>query len=410
MRTLDKAGVSNKLGGPAEAGRFSLALAIAGPVYMFANLRFGSILGSDMREYVPLREYFTVRAWLLLSATLLVFLSVSMRETTTVTWVLLFVALTKVTEAISELCCGVQQRIERMDRIAISLVANGVFGVSVFASVYAITRSLVFACAGIAAARLVVVLCYDIPMTRWAARQPVFSGAATRNIDAAERRRSLWLLLLSAAPLGITAALISLTSNIPRYVLTAVFDEEKLGMYASIAIVLQAGNLVFRAVEQPVLPRLAVAAKQHDAERFWKLLISMCGVFLIIAAVGAAISFLIGGQLLAIVFTPEFRSFGPVLSLITVAMAVAQIAGMIESSLIASRVIAVQVPMHCVTVVSCLVLSLVLIPRFELYGAVLAITICRFPFMCIGVWLLRQKFAEKGDGTAVPRMTERVAA
>ena len=409
--------VLNKLGSTAEAGRYSLALAITGPVFMFANLRFASVLGSDMRDQVPLADYFTVRAWLLLSAFGFVFVSVTFREATSVSWVLLFVALTKVTEAISGLCCGVQQRIERMDRIAISLVANGVSAICVFAAIYSLTRNLALASAGIAAARLLVMLCYDIPMTRKAAQQPVFSGTKgghLHDVDSlAERRHRKWTLMLSAAPLGITATLISLTSNIPRYVLTAVFDERKLGMYASIAIVLQAGNLVFRAVEQPVLPRLALAAKQRDATRFWRLLISMCGVFLAIALVGGVISFLFGGQLLSLVFTSKFRTFGTVLSFVTVAAAVAQIAGMIESSLIAARLIAVQVPMHIVTVVSCLLLSLFLIPRYELYGAVLSVTICRFPFMCIGVWLLRQKFAERvaPEGTADRReLCDRAAA
>ena len=73
------------------------------------------------------------------------------------------------------------------------------------------------------------------------------------------------------------------------------------------------------------------------------------------------------------------------------AMAIAQMAGMIEASMIAARIINVQLPLHAITTTICLVAGWLLIPRYELAGAVIALAICRFPFMLIGVLFLRQK-------------------
>ena len=51
-------------------------------------------------------------------------------------------------EALSDLCCGIQQRIERMDRIAISMAANGVSIIAAFALIFFWTQSLALATFG----------------------------------------------------------------------------------------------------------------------------------------------------------------------------------------------------------------------------------------------------------------------
>ena len=85
---------------------------------------------------------------------------------------------------------------------------------------------------------------------------------------------------------------------------------------------------------------------------------------------------------------------GGVLAAMVLASVFSQVAGIIESALIAARLTAQQVPMHCITAISCLALCIWLIPIYQLYGAVLAVTVCRFPFVAIGVLLLRQKLRE----------------
>lgn len=383
--------VLNKLGSTSEVGRYSLALAITGPIFLFANLRFGTVLASDMRATVRLRDYFTLRFILLALAVVAVFVTLIVRGAVGIAPLLAVVALTKTAEAITDLCRGVQQRIERMDRIAISLVANGAAMIGSFATIYYLNGNLLWAATGLLFGRLAVLLAYDIPLARDASRQPVFvSDDATEVVTPAERRSRQIALLVSAAPLGITATLLSLTTNIPRYVIPVIFDEEMLGLFASVGIVLQAGNLVFRAVEQPALPRLAAALVQRDRKRFWKMLVSLCGAFMSIGLIAATLSLLVGGRLLSLMFTPQFATLGGVLAAMTLAAAIAQIAGMIESSLIAARVIPIQVPIHCITAATCLGLSYALIPQYGLYGAVIAVSACRFPFMIMGVLLLRR--------------------
>ena len=262
--------VINKIGGTEEAGDFGLALAITAPVFMFANLRFSTLLGSDMRATVLLSDYFRLRAALVLLAVVTIgaIAFVLAARGSGAALLLLLVAFVKAAEAFSDLCCGVQQRIERMDRIAVSLVANGVTLALVFGLVYYWTASLVLATLGWFGARCLVLFIYDVPMARLVARRRGFAKGP--EVDAVSPR--MWALLWAGIPLGVTAALISLTTGIPRYVISAIYDESTLGLFTSTAVILQAGNLVFRAVEQPALPRLARLLEQRDSSKFWALL------------------------------------------------------------------------------------------------------------------------------------------
>ena len=386
--------VLNKLGGTAVAGEFSWVLAVIAPIFMCANLRFSTVLASDMRSEFRISDYFYLRASLLLAAMAAVVLYIVVSGNTQIACLLLVVALSKSIEAFSDLCCGLQQRIERMERIAFSLMANGIAMAALFAVIFFVTRNLAYAAVGLLVARVTVLLSYDIPMARIAAKQSVFrkiaDNAASNSITSMARMRRL---LLAGAPLGITAALMSLTTNVPRYIIPEFFDKQTLGLFVSIAVVLQAGTLIFRAIELPAIPRLARLLDRRDRVGFWKLLHSLFAIFSGIGLAGCVVSLLIGPQLLVFVFNNQFRTLGGVLALLTLATSITQIAGMVESALIAARMTRVQVPMHLLTTVSCLLLCLWLIPAYELYGAVLALGICRIPLTIIGVLLLRQKLA-----------------
>lgn len=385
--------------GTAAAGRFNWAMAATAPLFMFANLRFRTILATDTRSQNKLTDYFGIRAILLGIVSCIVGIMVVklFRDgETTKAMLVLAIAATKVVEAFSDLCCGLQQRVERMDRVAGSLAANGLLMTTAFVAVYLSTQDVVWATLGLLAARTLVLVAYDIPLARIAARDACFSVSSLTATNSSR----IQTLVFAALPLGITAGLLSLTSNIPKFIIPRIFDLGMLGIYASLAVTIQAGNLIFRAIELPAMPRLAKLIHERDATRFWQLLNKLIAVFIVLGAIGASLSLLVGGAVLGLLFNSAYETMGGVLALVVVGTAIAQVAGIIESSLIAARLTAVQLPMHCVTVGLCLVLSLALIPRFEIYGAVLAVTICRFPFMAIGVWLLRQKLAQPGDVTS----------
>jgi O-antigen/teichoic acid export membrane protein len=258
-----------------------------------------------------------------------------------------------------------------------------------FTATFLLTKNMVYAAGGILIARLVTLLAFDLPMARRAAGLPLFSEAVAEENE--ETRAYTSAIFCQALPLGITTVLLSLTSNIPRYLIADMHSEHLLGIFCSMAAVMQAGTLVFRAIELPTTPRLARLIREKDGRRFWRILNALLAIFLVVGLLGAAVSLVVGPRLLSIVFTPEYASMGGLLALLVLATAISQMAGMIEASMIAARMIKVQLPLHLVTTGLCLLAGWMLIPRYELAGAVIALTICRIPFMVFGVLLLRQK-------------------
>ena len=414
--------ILNRFGPTAEAGLYGLALGITAPLFMFANLRFSTILATDVKNKATLRDYFSLRGVLLGSALVLAVPLACLYPKVTV--LVCILALSKAIEAISELCCGVQQRIGRIDRIAISLIANGVLLASTFFIAYYTTRSLAVACAAICVARLIVLLSYDVPKARAASLHAAFSLDETANRelsdaqanetdDKTERDRARRSLLAIGLPLGITAALISLTSNIPRYTIPSILNDDMLGIFVSLAVVLQAGNLVFRAVEIPTIPRLAKFIDARDRAGFWTLLARAVGLFAVVGFAGAIVGWNFGAQILVAAFDePAYAGYQGLLVLMIFCTTFSQLAGMIESSLIASRITAVQIPMHCLTAISCLALCLWLVPVQQLYGAAIAVTLCRVPFVVLGLLLIHRKLASAKDASnlAEERISSRLAA
>ena len=369
---------------------------------MFANLRFSTVLATDRGETVHLADYFGLRVALVSVAVVGLAIWCSIRGGFGIEWLLAVITLCKAVEAINELCCGVQQRIERMDRIAISLGANAIAISAAFAVIYYLTRNLTLAAVGhlgstfgclVGIRSSGVALGGERDRLRW-------KGETRSELAYRGSWNRMQRLLIAAAPLGVTAALVSLTFNIPRYIIRAEHSREMLGLFASVAVVMQAGALVFRAVEQPALPRLARFLERRDAYGFWGLLFRLCCLFFVMGLGCCVASLVLGPLRPGDRFYVRLHESGWGTCADGIGDMRLAIAGMIESSLIAARVTAVQVPMHCITAITCFGLCRLLVPTMELYGAVLAVAVCRFPFMLVGVWFLREKLrAPKLDRT-----------
>jgi len=402
--------VLNKLGSPLAVGRFGLALAIAAPLFFLANLRLAQLLATDMRTRVNLVNYFLLRSWLIWAALFLVGIALNVVGTREITIVLILVSFSKAAEGMTELCHAAQQRIQRVDRIAISLFANGIIVTAGFCIAYALTNSLEWAVTWMIGGRLAMLFGYDLPMLRKASRETVFTNLTTNPttmLAATTSTKATWFRSLEldesigivkhALPLGITGLLLCLTSNIPRYIIVKELSEHALGIFCTLAAALQAGNLIFKAIEQPTSPRMAQLLKSRNAQGFWSLTNKLMCLFLLGGAVFSGLSLLAGPYLLGFVL-PEYAAWSGLLALLFITSMGAQIAGMVESCLIAARITAVQLPIHLLTISTCFVTSLLLVPKYGLYGAVLALIICRIPYTVIGIWLLH-RFLREPDST-----------
>ena len=94
--------------------------------------------------------------------------------------------------------------------------------------------------------RALVLLAYDIPRARTV-------------IGPGERLAPLWdlaamrKLFLAVLPLGLTTALISLNSNLPRYFIDGVLGADELGYFAAVAYLVLAASLVIGSLARAAM-------------------------------------------------------------------------------------------------------------------------------------------------------------
>ena len=253
-----------RLGSPEAVGRLALGLAVTGPIMLFCNLQLRTVQATDALRKYEFGDYFGLR----LVSTCVAFAAVYLVTLAggyvgEVRSIILWLVLARGIESFSDLIHGSLHRRELMDRIAQSQIVRGVLSVSVFAIVFAWTRSTATATASLAASWMFVLVAIDIPIA-WPG---ILSegGRLRPRFSQVVMRRLFWLAL----PEGLVAMLMSVESNLPRYVLEQTVGERELGIFAALAYLVFASATLISAVNQSALPRLArlEATRQYSGLR-----------------------------------------------------------------------------------------------------------------------------------------------
>jgi len=354
-----------KLGSPEMVGKYALGLAVTAPVIVFSNLQLRGIQATDARrdysfsDYVSLRIYATLLAFAVIAA--LASLGSYSLDTRAV---IVLVGLSKAFESISDVFYGLLQQHERMDRIAISMMIKGPLSLAVLAGVVYSTRSLVAGAAALAAVWLCLMLTYDLRSCHVLHRGRIIIHA---------NMAVLVKLALLALPLGIVMLLISLNTNIPRYLIEHYLGERDLGFFAAIAYIMVSGGTVVSALGQSAVPRLAKYYAAGDREAFVRLLCRLLLTGLLIGATGFAVVLVAGRSVLSALYTPDYARHATVFTMVAIASCVIYIASFLGYGMTAARYFKLQVPLMAMVAVSTATSGYLLIPRYGLMGAAMSL-------------------------------------
>jgi len=295
-----------RLGGPEVVGTFALALAIAAPIMLFGGLQMRQVLVADALGRFAFETYRTVRiysiglAWLVVVA-VVVFLGYR----GTVAAVILGVGVARAFESVSDLYYGLEQRHQRLDLVAQSMMLRGALTLAVLILVFAWTRDLALGALAMALTSGAVWLFFD----RWAVKP--WRQAAQPDPKKSDWAQ-LWLLAGLGLPLGVTLLLTSLNVNLPRYLIENHLGKEELGLFAAMAYFVTAGQMVVSALCQPASPRLANVFAQGNFRALRKLLLQVVAACALLGIVGVAVALLLGDQLLGILYGEAFAGRGDV--------------------------------------------------------------------------------------------------
>ncbi len=355
-----------RLATPGALGTFALALAVTAPVFLLFGLNLRAGQATDAARGFAFADYLGVRvvgmAAALLATGALVLVARDSAETAAV---VMAVGASKAVEGLSDVHYGALQAQERMRPIAISLMARGVLSVAAFAAVLALGGGLVAAVLALGAAWAAVRLVHDVPTTaallRTAGepRRPRLGRAGAR-------------VIATCLPLGLVMMLVSLRLNVPRYFIQHWGGAAELGVFAALASLLVAGNLVVTALGQAATPRLASYFHAGSLFAFrglvWRLLL----VALALGAAGVAVAALAGGPVLRLLFGARYAGRADLLVLLMAVGLAAYASSVLGFALTAARTFTAQLPVFAATTLACAAGCLWLVPRHGLTGAALA--------------------------------------
>jgi O-antigen/teichoic acid export membrane protein len=282
------------------------------------------------------------------------------------------VATSKAVESISDVLYGTMQRHERMDLIGRSMIVKGVLSLSVFSGALLWTRSVFWASAGLAAAWTVVLLGYDGPV---AARV----GSRRRGVSALESllprfaSEELRALLAVAFPLGLVALLISLNTNVPRYVLEHQSGVASLGVFAALTYLMVGGGTVVGALGQAASPRLANLFAAGDLGGFRKVLAKLLILVAGLSAAGVAIAVVAGRPILLLLYRPEYAAASGTFVWIAIASGIAFVASILGYTMTAAQIFRPQLPLFLLVTAVTATGSVALVPPFGMKGGAWAL-------------------------------------
>ena len=180
----------------------------------------------------------------------------------------------------------------------------------------------------------------------------------------------------------------SLNINVPRYLLQQKLGTAELGIFASLAYLLTAINLIVIALGQSVCTRMARLFADSDIRRFKALLGKLVLFAAVLGMAALGLASVMGRPVLTFVYRPEYAEHIDLLLLMIVDATLVAIGSFLGFGMTAARCFRPQMPIMAATVATTVVFTLLLIPRFGLMGAGYGLLIASFVRAAAGYLVL----------------------
>jgi len=241
-----------RMGNMAMVGQYALGLAICLPIFSFTGLSMRAVQATDCTGAYRFRDYLNVRlagTAFALAAVLAVALLMPWRPETVL--VVLAVACSRTVDSFSDMQYGLFQLHDRLDLIAWAMSIRAVGGLAALTLGMAVFHNAAVAVAALTVMWLAEALLYERPI---ALRIEGVQRVAPLQSTAVATYKRLVILCL---PLAFVLLLLSAGANLPRLMLERHAGEQSLGVFSAVAVMSGAIGLLYSALGQTALPRLA---------------------------------------------------------------------------------------------------------------------------------------------------------
>ncbi len=417
-----------KLGSPEMVGQFTLGLAITAPVLMFTNLHLRTVQVTDAKKQYLFGDYLALRIIGTTLGLIVIFgiiATAGYRPETSLS--IFFIAIAKAFEALSDVCYGLIQQNERMDRIARSMIVKGILSFTLMSLGVYLSGTVLWGTLGLAVSWGLVLFCLDLPNASKFLNYSILPAAGMSQVPATIGFQPQWnsknlyrlaklslpfslaMMLIKfkfaiprsrwewktlgrlawlAFPLGLVMMLISLNLNVPRYFIQNYLGEKALGIFGALSYLMVVGNIIVNSLSESASSRLAKYYAASDRRRFSMLLIQLSAIGACFGLGGVLLAAIGGKQVLTLLYRPEYAQQQELFLLLMISAGIGYASSSLGYGLTAARYFRVQMPLFIVVTATSALGCLWLVPKMGMKGAAISLIIAAIVQMVINLGLV----------------------
>lgn len=300
---------------PAEVGAYALALAVTAPVQIGIGLRLRTVRAIDTGP-TPFHTYLRLAVALSASAALVsTIIGALISADARFVFVVGLVAVAKGIEGLIDLCYGEYERGNRTTHVATSQLIRALLTVALVA-IGADWAGLIGAVVAMLAGWALQLLILEIPRIKRAAEAKTCPG----------QPRSACRLARSSWPLGVAAAVASLTVSMPRFVVAWLLDAAAVGVLAVLSYPTTAVSLFANSVGQANVRSLSASVMSRDRHGVRSTLLAMVAATCLLGLLGIAVVVAAGPDGISWLFGPTYADHFMLVVLLLVSATLAGVA------------------------------------------------------------------------------------
>lgn len=299
--------IISKILGVESLGVFSLALALTAPLMLFSNFGMrilwvtNSVSDSTFSDFRLMRLCMSLFGAAITCIFLLLYLPSSDYLS-----VYILIVVSKLVENNADIFYSKYHKDGEQRRISVSLITRGALGVSgmwVGCFIFESLLSGVF---------LYAFMWFLSHIFTEQIRTP-FSRQDLRNVR--EYSKIVKGVIVGGTPIAIGLLLANLNMNLPRIQLEREYGLETVGIYSALYFFIQTGTVVITSIGQVILPKLSELHDSKDNSAHLVLVTKVLAIIVLMAMVAAIIIYLVGENILAILFNDTVAKFSSTLSM-----------------------------------------------------------------------------------------------
>ena len=346
-----------KLSNTEFLGKFTSIQAITAPVFLCLSFSFRTVIGSDSNRSFKESNYFTVRFFSSILAVLISLLSFLLKGhiDSQMFFIILFFSLAKFIETFSDLIYGYYQRDKVFKRFGISLILRGGFNcILSFIAIYFINDA--WFVLSFLISWLIVFYFFD------------FRAYKSSFIFSSDKGQ-LYKLIKDTSPLAFNLLLISIATNVQRYLVEYYLNYKALGILAGIMYFNVVGVLFVSSISQTIISDLSDCYLNQKVSQFWKNLSKVIIPIILISLFYFTVTLVFGRTILKSFYNKDFLNYSNLFSIAALISFPAYINSALGYALTAIKVYKSQIYITVANITANLVFGIFLIKNYGLIGA-----------------------------------------